>query len=148
MGDREDDIRRGTLVQAMLKDIGITVELETLESATHNARRASGDWDLRHQGYNTLTADILSYFWHPVRASNFDGINDPVFTDLLDKARHRLDEERRRANETLVRYTRDHALHVPLLNPRHDAIVSKRVVGVKVHKNSMDWILNDAWLRE
>ena len=91
MRDREDDIRRGTLVQAMLKDIGITVK--------------------------------------------------------LDKARHRLDEERRRANETLVRYMRDHALHVPLLNPSHDSIVSKRVVDVKVHKNSMDWI-NDAWLRE
>ena len=72
-------------------------------SATHSARRASGDWDLQHQGSNTLTADILSYFWHPVRASNFDGIDDPVFTDLLDKARHSLDEERRRANETLVR---------------------------------------------
>ena len=75
----ERNVRMGSLLQAQLQEIGITVNLETLESATHGSRRKEGDFDLRHSGYATLTADILSFFWHPNESSNLDRITDQTF---------------------------------------------------------------------
>ena len=144
----ERNIRMGSLLQAQLEEIGITVNLETLESATHGSRRSEGDFDLRHSGYATLTADILSFFWHPVQSSNLDRISDQTFASLLDDARHSLGQDRANANLEVQKYFRDMAMVIPLINPNSNTLVNKRVEGFIAHRNSMDWKVNDAWIKE
>ena len=144
----ERNVRMGSLLQAQLQEIGITVNLETLESATHGSRRKEGNFDLRHSGYATLTADILSFFWHPTQSSNLDRISDQKFADLLDGARHSLGQERADANHEVQKYFRNMAMVIPLINPNSNTLVNKRVEGFIAHRNSMDWKVNDAWIRE
>ena len=144
----ERNVRIGSMVQAQLRDLGITVNLETLERATHNSRRNAGDWDLRHQGYGTLTADILSFFWHPQKSSNRDRMDDTVFGDRLDSARHSSGQERADANLEVLKYFRDNAMHIALLNPNLNTLVNTRVQNIIVHRNSYDWLFNDAWIKE
>ena len=144
----ERNVRMGSLLQAQLEEIGITVKLETLESATHNSRRKEGDFDLRHSGYATLTADILSFFWHPTQSSNLDRISDQTFADLLDAARHNLGDARAMANHDVQRYFRDEAMVIPLINPNSNTLVNGRVQGFIAHRNSMDWKVNDAWIKQ
>ena len=144
----ERNVRMGSLLQAQLQEIGITVNLETLESATHGARRGDGEFDLRHSGYATLTADILSFFWHPTQSSNLDRIADQQFADLLDGARHSLGQERADANLEVQKYFRDQAMVIPLINPNSNTLVNRRVEGFIAHRNSMDWKVNDAWINE
>ena len=144
----ERNVRMGSLLQAQLEEIGITVNLETLESATHGSRRKEGDFDLRHSGYATLTADILSFFWHPVQSSNLDRISDQTFASLLDDARHSLGQDRANANLEVQKYFRDMAMVIPLINPNSNTLVNKRVEGFIAHRNSMDWKVNDAWITE
>ena len=144
----ERNVRMGSLLQAQLQEIGITINLETLESATHGSRRKEGDFDLRHSGYATLTADILSFFWHPNESSNLDRISDQNFADLLDAARNSLGQDRADANHEVQKYFRDMAMVIPLINPNSNTLVNKRVEGFIAHRNSMDWNVNDAWIKE
>ena len=143
----ERNVRMGSLLQAQLEELGITIKLETLESATHNARRKEGDFDLRHSGYATLTADILSFFWHPTQSSNLDRISDEKFAELLDAARHSLGDARAVANHEVQEYFRDEAMVIPLINPNSNTLVNGRVRGFIAHRNSMDWKVNDAWIK-
>lgn len=146
---KERSVRMGSLLQAQLQELGITVNLETLESATFSARRKEGDWDLRQSGYATLTADILSFFWHPAQSSNLDRIADKEFERLLDNARHTLGEQRATANLELQKYFRDEAMVIPLINPNRNTIInSSRVVDFISHRNSMDWNVNDVWIKQ
>ena len=144
----DEAIRFGTLTQAMLKDLGITVDLQTLEPAVYNNRVLSGDWDLAISGYGTLTADILTFFWHPTRGYNYAFSKDPQLIALLDRARNSSGESRARNNHEVVRYMRDHAIAIPIINPNQNTIVNKRIVDFIVHKNSMDWLVDDAWIRK
>jgi peptide/nickel transport system substrate-binding protein len=144
----EINIRQASLVQAQLAEIGVTVDLQTLESATYSARRKAGEFGLRPSGYGTLTADILSFFWHPEQSSNLDRIKDAEFSRLLDNARHSLGDDRAAANAELQVYFRDQAMVIPLINPAKNTIVNKRINGFIGHKNAMDWHLNDAWIEQ
>ena len=144
----ERNVRMGSLLQAQLEELGIAVKLETLESATHNARRKEGEFDLRHSGYATLTADILSFFWHPTQSSNLDRITDQTFAELLDAARHNLGDARAAANHEVQKYFRDQAMVIPLINPNSNTLVNSRVQGFIAHRNSMDWKINDAWIKQ
>ena len=144
----EIDVKTGILVQSQLQDIGFDVNLVTLETAIHNSRRNSGDWDIFHEGYRTLTADILAFFWHPDKGINRSGYEDAAFATILDKSRHSTGDERAKAYLAVLKSFRDDAVTLPLHNPNRNTVVNKRVKDFLVHKNSIIWNLNDTWIEQ
>ena len=152
---RTDSVQFASLVQGQLKELGIKVNLESLERAAFSPRRNSGDWDMSRGGYGTLTADIVLYQWHPEQGKGYNRSFVPDDAPLwgqtvtvMDACRHNSGDQRAKKCEDMVRWVSDQAITIPILNPNQNTVVNKRVNGFIVHRNSMDWFARDAWLEE
>ncbi len=85
-------------VQADLKEIGITLNIELMDGATYTARGADFDFDMIVGKYGT--SDLLIYAQGAFKtgaAFNFNGIADPELDALIDKAVATIDKEERAA---------------------------------------------------
>ena len=114
-----DETRRtAEVIQAYLQEIGITMEIESLDFAAWLERLLSGDFETSVGGYTA--SDLLTYMkglWHSssIGASNLVRLRDPEIDGLIDKAMTQLDPEARTATlEEISRKINDKALFVSL----------------------------------
>jgi peptide/nickel transport system substrate-binding protein len=112
-------------VAAMWKRVGIDVELKTETRATYFPRQDKGETDVSMLGWATLppmdTYSVLSAIFAtrkagtPLGGNNPNGLADPRFDDLAQKAGVELDEAKRRALLTdSLKIARDEAYFIPL----------------------------------
>jgi peptide/nickel transport system substrate-binding protein len=148
-------VRFASLIQDQAKQLGIDVQLDTVEQATVTARLAAGDFDLFHFAYDTVDPDILTFFFYGPQIPAEDGsgfnysrINDPQLDALLDKQRVVLGAERDQVVADAVKYVMDNAYILPLFSPEKHTVVNKKVHGVIFYPNAMDWGLTEAWIEE
>lgn len=118
-----DDVKRrvGEVIQSSLAEIGIMVELETLDLATYLSVTADGDYQAALGGYTS--SNLLSYLngvWHgaSINASNKTRTNREDVNNLIDKALVTVDEAERIAiMEECTAILNEHCGQVPTFQP-------------------------------
>lgn len=98
-GSVSDDI---LYQQALLKDIGINMELDIVENTVYNSRRTAGDFEVSNRLYPAVNPDTLLFgYLHPdnlpPKGFNSARYNNPEVTSTLEAARGELDLEKRKA---------------------------------------------------
>ncbi len=92
--------RAGEVIQANLQEIGINVELESMDLATYLSATSEGDYTAAIGGWTSnVLLDCLIGVYHSsgINASNKTRISDPELDALIDEAGVTLDEEERNA---------------------------------------------------
>ena len=114
-----DETRRSAeVIQAALQEIGITMEIETLDFAAFLSSMLEGDYQLAVAGYSST--NMLTYMrglWHSASlgASNAARLIDPEIDALIEQAEAQLDPEARTGILLeICRRTNDLSLLVPL----------------------------------
>ena len=97
-----DDVKRrcAEVIQASLKELGITMNLESMDLATYLSAAAEGNFEATIGGAttaNTLGFIEYKYTAKMIGSSNFARLNDPQIEELYSKASQTLDEEERMA---------------------------------------------------
>ncbi len=98
-GSVSDDI---LYQQALLKDIGITMDLDIVENTVYNSRRTAGDFEVSNRLYPAVNPDTLLFgYLHPdnlpPKGFNSARYNNPEVVSTLEAARAELDFEKRKA---------------------------------------------------
>jgi peptide/nickel transport system substrate-binding protein len=154
-GGTEEQVRWSSVVQDQAKQLGIDVQIETLEDAALNARRNDGDYDLYFFAYDTVDPDIIWFFFHSAQIPkeggsglNWGRVNDAKLDELIIKQRNNVGANRDSAVEEMVRHMMDQAFVLPLYAPDKNTVFNKKVKGVIYYPNAMDWELTEAWIDE
>lgn len=152
-GGSEAEVRWSSLVQAQAKDMGIDVQIQTLEVAALTAAQNSGDFDMYYFIYDTVDPDIIWFFFHSAQIPKADGsglnwgrVNDPKLDELIIAQRNTIGADRDAAVQAMVQYMMDQAYVLPLYAPDKNTVFNNKVKGVIFYPNAMDWELTDAWL--
>ena len=80
--------RAAEVIQANLAEIGITMEIETLDYATHLNAIMSGDYEAAIQGYtSSYLYSFVSGLYHSdaIDAANLARLNDPTVDQLIKR---------------------------------------------------------------
>jgi len=145
-------IKAAIIIQSRLKDLGIKVEIRTVEWAAFIKEFVDkGRFDALLLGW-TITQDPDIYdVWHSSRAQpgglNFVGYKNPELDDLLERGRRILDQKRRkpiydRIQEILHRDQPYCFLYVPMALP----MVHARVQGIEPAPAGIDYNFIRWWI--
>ncbi|HTE07035.1 MAG TPA: ABC transporter substrate-binding protein, partial [Planctomycetota bacterium] len=92
----------GTRLQESFAKVGVKIALQPLESASMQERMKNRDFDVASQAWTIPELETdPTQLWHGSqaaagkRSSNYSGYADPLTDELIDKARHELDFDRR-----------------------------------------------------
>ncbi|MCD8510544.1 MAG: ABC transporter substrate-binding protein [Bacillus sp. (in: Bacteria)] len=137
------------IVQAMLREIGIDVNIQSYDAGTLIERVSQGEYELSFMTYGYTDPDILNLFFHSsmIGGLNHTRISDPDLDALLEKGRVTLDEEERaQIYAEVQQIVVDEAVWVPLYANKMFHIVNKRVPNVIIANNAL--ILHDSWVEQ
>ena len=84
------------VIQANLKDIGITLNLDIMEFATLSTAAQTGDFDLFLMGMGTSFDGDQKYIWGTGAQFNYAGWADETTDNYLEEGLKYLDQERRK----------------------------------------------------
>ena len=154
-GGSEAQVRFASIVQDQARQLGIDVEIESLEQAAYSARRNSGDFHLYPFIYDTVDPDIIWFFFHSDQIPKEDGsglnwgrVNDARLDELIIEQRNNVGADRDDKVEQMVRHMMEQAHVLPLYAPDKNTVFNTRVKGVIYYPNAMDWELTEAWIDE
>lgn len=129
--------RSAQIVQGMLSEIGIQVEIQTLEFGTLLDLLKTGEHQANFMGYTYTSPDIVYLWFHSsnigtgLAHSHFD---DDRLDELIIASRTQTESEARLATyETIQRYITDQALWVPLWTNENYIGIQPDVAGTIVH---------------
>jgi len=130
-------IKAAIIIQSRLKDLGIKVEIRTVEWAAFIKEFVDkGRFDAIILGWNIVQDPDLYDVWHSSKAQpgglNFVGYKNPELDDLLERGRRLLDQQKRkplydRVQEILHQDQPYCFLYVPMALP----MVHARVQGIE-----------------
>jgi len=135
------------IVQAMLKDIGIDIKLQTMEPATLIEKATKGQYDLAFLSYTYNDPDILYLLFH---SSQIGGLNhirvkNPELDVLLEKGRTTMDtEERKKIYADIQKTIVDQAYWAPIYSGKVFYIANKKVHDVKLTPTGL--LVQDGWV--
>ncbi len=132
-----NDVAICTIVQSQLAKLGITVELQSMESATFNATIAEGKgYQLMVSGWSGYTIgpdNALRSILHTDGRINYTNVSDPYIDKTLDEARMLSDiEERKALYGELEEYMTDLAAFYPIAVEMLDLGMKAEVQGMKL----------------
>ncbi|MEA4920110.1 MAG: ABC transporter substrate-binding protein [Clostridiaceae bacterium] len=137
-----DETRRSAeVIQAYLREVGITMEIESLDFAAFLSNMLDGNYECAVAGYSST--NMLTYMkglWSSasIGASNASRIKDAELDSLIDLAQTQLDEDER--NETLLeicRRTNELSLLLPLYTSSVTRAYSSDLTGVKASSSGL-----------
>lgn len=133
----------------MLKEIGIQVNIVTLDWGALIDRATKGDFDMTMMGYSLTDPDILYLFLHSSQAKNginLSGVTDEKLDRLLEKARTTIEPEARKAVYVeLQKYIVEQAWWVPLYSKKVFYVIRKPVEGAQLHP-LRGLMIHDIWV--
>jgi peptide/nickel transport system substrate-binding protein len=139
------------LIQAMMKEIGVKVNVVTLEWGALVDTAAKGNFDMTLMGYTFNDPDVLYLFLHSSQAGaglNYSFVKDPKLDELLEKGRSSIDtKERAAVYKDLQKYVTDQAWWIPLYTEKQFNIVRKEVQGVRIHP-LRGLLYQDSWVNK
>lgn len=140
------------LVQAQLKQVGIDVEIVSIEASALIQSYSGTTWDfgLMLWSWSPEATDILYMTKHSSQVGaglNFGKVNNPELDSLLIKARETMDDAEHLADLAEVqRIIVDQAYEVPLVYGITGYVYQANVNGVQPHPASIGFINDDIWL--
>ncbi len=138
------------LIQSMLKEIGVEVKIDTLESGAANAKAAKGDFEMLIMGYVDQDPDTLYSFMHSsqIGGQNYSGINNRQLDYLLESGRTTVDSElRKKVYADIQNLVVKEAYWLPVYVEKKFTVMKKRVQGVKLHPLG-NLLFQDSWVNE
>jgi peptide/nickel transport system substrate-binding protein len=109
------------LVQSQLKEVGIQVEIELVEFATHQNAMRDGAFAFAVTGGLAYHDPDLAYYQYfhteksPKKISNYPRYSNPRVDALLEQGRTQLDSQKRyRVYKEAVEILDEEAVHIPL----------------------------------
>jgi peptide/nickel transport system substrate-binding protein len=137
------------MVQAMLKDIGIEISIQSLEAGTLIEKVSQGDYEMSFLSYSYMDPDILYLLFHSsqIGGLNHSRVKNSELDALLEKGRVTIDaEERKQVYADVQKIVVEEAYWAPIYTNKIFYVVSKRVNDVKMSSTSI--ILHDAWVTQ
>jgi peptide/nickel transport system substrate-binding protein len=116
-----ETVTAAQVIQSQLEEVGITVEIRTLDFAAWLDQQGAGNFDMFMLGWlGNIDPDDFYYAQHRTGANfNFHGYSNPEVDQLLDSARAETDEDTRRGlYDQAVRLIVDDASYIYLYNPQ------------------------------
>lgn len=93
---KQDRIAIAQVVQAQLKDIGIDVQFETLESAAWTKQWRTGQWEAMISGWFLPSDPSMTAIYSCGGSNNYTGLCDPALDELMKASDKDLDFEKRK----------------------------------------------------
>jgi peptide/nickel transport system substrate-binding protein len=137
------------MVQAMLKDVGIELNIQSMESGTLIEKVSQGDYDMSFLGYSYGDPDILTLLFHSSQVGGLNHVRakNPELDALLDKGRTTIDpEERKQVYAEVQKIVVDEAYFAPIYAEKVFFVVNKRVKNVKL--NAYAPLFHDSWVEQ
>ena len=131
--------RTAEVIQGYLNEIGVTMEIESMDFAAYLSNMLDGNFEAVVGGYTS--GDMLSYMkglWHSssIGASNVPRINDPELDSLIDSAMAQLDTDARTAAvEEICRKVNEQCLMISLYTSSVTRAYNADLGGVAVGAN-------------
>lgn len=139
--------QQAQIIQAMLKEIGINIEIQSIESATLIAQAGSGEFELGFLAFTYNDPDVLYLAFH---SSQIGGLNharskNEKLDALLEQGRAEMDLEKRKeiyadAQKIIVK----EAYWVPIYTEKVFHVINKRVQGIK--NSPTELLFHDSWV--
>lgn len=146
--NRDNYMKMAEIVQAQLSDLGLNVEIESMEWGTFLETTRKGNYEMTFLGWANSTADgseLLYPNLHSdnIGASNYSRYNNPEFDKLVDKSRESVDQDERakilqKANVMVMK-------DAPWIVMEHGTVTAaynETVKGLMVSPNGQ-WYLNN-----
>jgi peptide/nickel transport system substrate-binding protein len=139
------------LTQAMLKEVGIEVNIVMLEWGALLENATNGNFDMTLMGYTFNDPDVLYLFLHSSQADgglNLGDVRDEKLDNLLDKGRTTVESSaRKEIYAELQKYIIDQAWWVPIYTEKQFYVVNKRVKEISIHP-FRGLLYHDSWVGE
>lgn len=131
--------RTAEVIQASLAELGVTMEIESMDYATYLNAIMSGNYTTAIAGYTSSTMySFVTGLYHSsaINAANLARINDPMVDFLIDTSKTQLEpEEQKETYSKLSAYLNDWAPFVPLYQTTVVKAYHQDLEGVVVGKN-------------
>jgi peptide/nickel transport system substrate-binding protein len=130
-----ETVTAAQVIQSQLQEVGVTVEIRTLDFGAWLDQQGEGNFDVFLLGWlGNIDPDDFYYAQHRTDAGfNFQGYSNPEVDEALDDARAETDEDARRdLYEQAVTQIVDDASYVYLYNPQVVQGWSSDVEGYEV----------------
>ncbi|MDD6047205.1 MAG: ABC transporter substrate-binding protein [bacterium] len=123
-------------IQAMLKEVGIEVEILQTDDATYYQNRLNGTIPMERNcwwvDYNDPDNVLYSYFSERAQESNSVNINDPYVFETLEAARREVDVEKRlKMYQELEEYLVENVYFIPIFQPQLVVITQPNIQNYK-----------------
>lgn len=137
------------MVQAMLKDVGINLNIQSMEAGTLIEKVSQGEYDLSFLAYSYSDPDILYLLFHSsqIGGLNHSRVKNAELDELLEKGRITIDpEERKQVYARIQEIVVENAYWAPIYAEKIFYVVNSRVQDVKLSNVSIEY--QDAWVKQ
>ncbi len=136
--NRESYMKMAEIVQAQLSEVGLNVEIETMEWGTFLDTTAEGNFQMTFLGWSNSTADGSELLYPNLHSDNIGssnrmGYNNSEFDKLVDQSRVTVDQEVRKQKlmEANLMAIKD-AVWIPMHHGVVTAAYNKSVKGLQI----------------
>lgn len=140
-----------TLVQAMLKQVGIKVNVVSRQWGTLLDSATKHQFDMTLMGYTYTDPDVLSLFLRSTEADgglNLGSVKDTKLDKLLQEGRSTVNQEQRKeVYAKLQKHIVENAYWAPLYTEKQFFVVSERVQNVSLHP-LLNLLYQDSWVKQ
>ncbi|MFD2445519.1 ABC transporter substrate-binding protein [Bacillus sp. CGMCC 1.16607] len=140
--------QQAQIVQAMLKEIGIQLSIQTMEAGTLIEKVTQGDYELSFLSYTYYDPDILYMLFHSsqIGGLNHSRVKNPELDALLEKGRATIDtDERKQIYADIQKIVVKDAYWVPLYAEKIFSVANNRVKGIKL--SPIGLLPHDIWVK-
>lgn len=144
-----NDSQNAQIVQAMLKEIGIEINIQMMESATLIEKAGEGDYEISFMAYSYNDPDVLFILFHSSQIGGLNHVraNNKELDALLEQARVAMDpEERNNLYVEAQKIIVEEAYWVPVYSEKIFHIVNSRLQNVKSAPTEL--LYHDSWIDE
>jgi oligopeptide transport system substrate-binding protein len=139
------------LVQADLKEIGITAEFETSDGPTYYGKLMSGAYQIGASGWSADYPTIDSFIrplFSSAGSQNFDGYKSPAVDQAMAAASQIIDDgERMKAAQAVVKMIGDDCPEIAVASYAHNRVASDRVHNLVYSRmNQLDFV--SCWISD
>jgi peptide/nickel transport system substrate-binding protein len=146
----EETTRLTQLLQQQYVNLGVDIQLETLDVGVANQKILSGDYTITAAGWDYPEADLMWLIFHSsmIGALNLSQLNSPELDAILDRTRTETDPTLRQdAVNEAQKWIVENAIYVPLYTSINHLVVNSRVKNYLYDPVFGSFYFNDAYIQ-